>query len=168
MQYISWSAAEAMAARYAGASGSSLAVITSAAEQQCLVEVSRIVQEEYHETGVGWLGGTDAEFRPVLHDITSLRHGQGWVIDSNTNALAGWSGGGVETESQVDVYGDGTRNYVFGNGLGFFECGSLGRVLGPIGRVGGVHGRPCVPVVCTAVPVQRSAMEAHEGGGRRT
>eukprot|EP01051_Picozoa_sp_SAG22_P009437 SAG22_NODE_789_length_7224_cov_2.663953_2_plen_68_part_00 len=48
---------------------------------------------------------------------------QGWVVTSNSNALAGWSGGGLQTESQVEVFGDGTRNYVFGNGLGFFECG---------------------------------------------
>ena len=126
-QYISWSAAEAMAARYAAASGSSLAIITSAEEQQCLVEVSTIVQEEYHETGIGWLGGTDAEFRPVLHDITSLRHGQGWVVDSGAFG-DGWSGSDYRYDAQLDRYTTG--------GLSWFDCGSLGRILGPVGRGG--------------------------------
>eukprot|EP01052_Picozoa_sp_SAG31_P022823 SAG31_NODE_1837_length_7126_cov_8.278497_6_plen_409_part_01 len=126
-QYISWSAAKAMAGRYAYKSGSNLAVITSAQEQQCLVQVTTIVQEEYHETGIGWLGGTDADFTVALHDVTSLRHGQGWVSDQSASSLAGWSGSTSSWNAN-----DGYRN----TGLGFFECGSLGRILGPVGRGG--------------------------------
>jgi hypothetical protein len=158
-QFVSWS----MAKRAAEAHGSlgptgrrdnsaHLATISSPEEQQCLVDVAEIVRKT-GQVGVGWIGGTDAEF--VLWEQQMLVHHHGDPTFGQSSA-AGWTVTGAaiygwlrHAPGSSNAVGTGTLSrtaspveaaYVASHCDTVDQlrcvCGGLGDIIGGYGKLG--------------------------------